>query len=98
MPFDLNVRIRLTRKQSQLPASWAPKKAADNEVYSTTEILHHHKLKSDSKDYKSKQRRVFYLPSLYIVLRGRRVAERGYSWFYTEDLFPSIFDAQEPAW
>jgi hypothetical protein len=38
------------------------------------------------------------LPSLFIVLIGLRIAERGDFGFYIEDLFPSISDAQEPHW
>jgi hypothetical protein len=38
--------------------------------YFTTQMLHYHKLESDSGDYKLEQVRVFHLPSLFIVLTG----------------------------
>lgn len=44
--------------------------------YFTTQTLHYHKLKPDSEDYKQEQAKVFYLPSLTVVLKGLRVAER----------------------
>ena len=33
-------------------------------------MLHYHKLKSDSEDYKLEQVRGFNLPSLFVVLKG----------------------------
>ena len=38
--------------------------------YFTAQMLHYHKLKSDSEDYKLEQVRGFSLPSLSVVLRG----------------------------
>lgn len=34
------------------------------------------------------------MPSLFVIFKGLKVAERRHLRFYTEDLFPSIFDAQ----
>jgi hypothetical protein len=38
--------------------------------YFTAQMLHYHRLKSDSEDYKSEQVRGFNLPSLFVVLTG----------------------------
>ena len=60
-------------------------------------MLHYHKLKSDSEDYKLEQVRGLNLPSLFVVLTGLLKVQSVGNWVSYRGLSPSTFDAQECA-
>ena len=62
--------------------------------YFTTQMIHYHKLKSDSEDYKTEQVRVFYLPSLFVVLKGLTVTGCRCLRFYKEAYFPLFLSSE----